>query len=120
MTVKLVLPLLLLLLSFIMPGGAVRLAGLGAGPPSRLCHKDSLFWPQPALDTEMTVSDEGWGSVSRSLGLNRRGALPLCYTTLYSTLCYYVTLPHLAHYVTMSHCHMHTCVMLQYTYCIVH
>ena len=121
-----------------MPGGAVRLAGLGAGPPSRLCHKDPLFWPQPALGTEMTVSDEGWGSVS-SQRLSRQGSagvglgqcaqvagleqtwrsstllhdntqhtVLLCYIATPGTLCYIVTLPH-AH-----------CVMLQYTYCIVH
>ena len=116
MTVKLVLPLLLLLLSFIMAGGAVRLAGPGQARP---------------LDFATKIHSFG-RSVSRSLGLNRRGAsftllhdttqhtVLLCYTATPGTLCYYVTLPHLAHCVTLSHCQMYTCVLLQYTYCIVH
>ena len=87
MTVKLVLPLLLFLLSFIMAGGAVRLAGPGQARP---------------LDFATKIHSFG-RSVSRSLGLNRRGA---SFTLLHDTtqhtvlLCY---MPHLAHCVTMLH-----------------
>ena len=77
MTVKLVLPLLLLLLSFIMAGGAVRLAGLGPARPLDLATKIHSFGR----------------SVSRSLGLNRRGA---SFTLLHDTTQHTV--------FTMLHC----------------
>ena len=119
MTVKLVLPLLLLLLSFIMAGGAVRLAGPGQARP---------------LDFATKIHSFG-RSVSRSLGLNRRGAsftllhdttqhtVLLCYTATHGTLCYNVTLPH-AHlcHVTIHilYCTLSTHVHMAYTYTTAH
>ena len=133
---------LFLLLSalFIMPGGAVRLAGLPIGggrhTVSTLPQRSTLLaaspreqcvaspgqpWavspPSDCLARVAPVS--GYASVYRLLGLNRRGALPLCYTTIHSTLCYSVTLPHWHIVLHLSHCHMHT-VSCYNTHTVLH
>ena len=143
-----------------MPGGAVRLAGLGAGTPSRPCHQDPLFWP---LHRESGVwrvlanpghrDDSEWRGLGQCLlpatvspGWRRcrvRPVCPGCWAWTDVALFHSVTRQYTAHCVTLLHGHTwHTvlhcyiatpgtlcytvtlpdahCVMLQYTYCIVH